>query len=122
MLGLYVDDSTFLENFSQEHLSTLRLSAANFTNSTFINNYSKQGTHGFLIDTNSEVTFKNITIRNDEATVRKIMHKDIQVTSGFFIVNGQSTLQIESNSTIENTFGRDATLAVIQSGSEVYFN
>jgi len=50
------------------------------------------------------------------------MHKDIQVTSGFFIVNGQSTLQIESNSTIENTFGRDATLAVIQSGSEVYFN
>ena len=65
-----------------------RLSKAHISNSTFINNHSKQGTHGFSIDTNSEMDFKHVTIYNDEEILREIMKYENQVTAGFFIVNG----------------------------------
>lgn len=81
-------DSTFENNLSKEHFAVLSQSNATITNSTFTNNFSNGGTHGWDIEANSAMLAKNITVTYDEENVRKMMNSDVQTISGYFIVNG----------------------------------
>jgi len=116
---MQVVESTFTNNKAIETTIILTLADLYLKNCKFVDNISETGTHGIQLQT-SRLSADEVII-NYLPDMRKKMEKLQDVTSGFFNIENVSKLILKNKSVISNTLGQEATIAKLQTDSEIYW-